>query len=115
MSAHLKSLSNPCVAFCLLIAFAGPAAAQTSGTPTVITIAAGGKTGVYYAVSSAICRLINRARKSKNVVCRYKTGGSVAYIKALHKRQINVALTQADWQYHALSVVRRFGPIENFV
>lgn len=66
-----------------------PAHAQKLGAPTVITIAVGGKTGVYYAVSSAICCLVNRVRQSKNVVCRYITGGSVANIKALRKGSID--------------------------
>jgi TRAP transporter TAXI family solute receptor len=77
------------------------AVGETLNAPKIITIAAGGKTGVYYAVSSAICRLVNRARKNRNVVCRYKTGGSVANLKAIRKKEVDIGLAQADWHYHA--------------
>jgi len=93
-----------CAGIVLLpVAAFAQSAPKTFGGPKVITIGAGGKTGVYYAVSSAICRLVNRARKTKNVVCRYQTGGSVANIKGIRNKKINVGLAQADWHYHAYS------------
>jgi TRAP transporter TAXI family solute receptor len=100
LQKNLRRFGSPGLAAAMLTAgmlWAGPTLAK----PTVITIGTGGKTGVYYAVGSAICRLVNRARKSMNVVCRYRTGGSVANIKNIRAKKIDIAIAQADWHYHA--------------
>ena len=49
-----------------LLAVSGPAAAQQQ---KFVTIGTGGVTGVYYAVGGAICRLMNKDRKTHGIRC----------------------------------------------
>ena len=67
-----------------------------------ISIGTGGVTGVYYPAGGAICRLMNKGRKSHGIRCSVEsTGGSIDNIKLLNKNEIDIAVTQSDWQYHA--------------
>ena len=67
-----------------------------------ISIGTGGVTGVYYPAGGAICRLVNKGRKSHGIRCSVEsTGGSIDNIKLLDKNEIDIAVAQSDWQYHA--------------
>lgn len=67
-----------------------------------ITIGTGAVTGVYYPTGGAICRLVNRGRKSHNIRCSVEsTGGSVYNLNALRIGEMDFATVQSDWQYHA--------------
>lgn len=67
-----------------------------------ISIGTGGVTGVYYPAGGAICRLMNKGRKNHGIRCSVEsTGGSIDNIKLLDKNEIDIAVVQSDWQYHA--------------
>jgi hypothetical protein len=59
-------------------------------------------TGVYYPAGGAICRLVNKGRKHHGVRCSVEsTEGSVYNINALRSGDLNIGISQSDWQYHA--------------
>ncbi|PIR32412.1 MAG: C4-dicarboxylate ABC transporter substrate-binding protein [Alphaproteobacteria bacterium CG11_big_fil_rev_8_21_14_0_20_44_7] len=83
-----------------IIFAASPFSSAESGK--FITIGTGGVTGVYYPAGGAICRLVNRGRKTHGIRCSVEsTGGSIDNLRMLKDGEIDVAVAQSDWQYHA--------------
>ena len=78
-------------------------AAQAQGSEQrFITIGTGGVTGVYYPAGGAICRLVNRNRSEHGIRCSVEsTGGSIYNLNALRQGELDLAVVQSDWQYHA--------------
>src|SRR6266702_3297744 len=67
-----------------------------------ITIGTGGVTGVYYAVGGAICRLVNKDRKSHGIRCSVEsTGGSAFNINTIQAGELDFGMAQSDVHYNA--------------
>ena len=67
-----------------------------------ISIGTGGVTGVYYPTGGAICRLVNKTRKTHGIRCSAEsTGGSVYNINTIRAGELEFGVAQSDWQYHA--------------
>lgn len=64
-----------------------------------ITIGTGGETGVYFATGQALCDLLAGAGYGCEAP---PSKGSVANLKALKNGEIQFAMAQSDWQFHAL-------------
>lgn len=96
----------------LVVTGPGKAAEQS-----FITIGTGGVTGVYYPAGGAICRLVNKGRKTHGIRCSVEsTGGSMANLTSIREMDIDLAVVQSDWQYHAYHGTSRFagvGPDKN--
>src|SRR5262245_16581557 len=67
-----------------------------------VTIGTGGVTGVYYAVGGAVCRLLNKDRKSHGIRCSVEsTGGSAFNINTIKAGELDFGLAQSDVHYNA--------------
>ena len=110
---HLLSLAAGAAA-ALALGAAVPAPAQAQ--QKFITIGTGGVTGVYYAAGGAICRLVNKDRKTHGIRCSVEsTGGSVFNINTIKADELDLGMAQSDWQYHAMKGTSSFkdaGPFQ---
>src|SRR5262245_19582099 len=85
------------VAVALSLASSAPAQEQK-----FVTIGTGGVTGVYYAVGGAVCRLLNKERKTHGIRCSVEsTGGSAFNINTIKAGELDFGLTQSDVGYNA--------------
>lgn len=81
-----------------LMALASPAQAQQQ----FVTIGTGGVTGVYYAVGGAICRLMNKDRKTHGVRCSVEsTGGSAYNANTIKAGELEFGMVQSDVQFNS--------------
>src|SRR5688572_33508223 len=89
------------------LAAAGLLALTSFGTPALaqqkfVTIGTGGVTGVYYAVGGAVCRLLNKDRKSHGIRCSVEsTGGSAFNINTIKAGELDFGLAQSDVHYNS--------------
>jgi len=81
---------------------AGAGMSTGASAAEFITIGTGGVTGVYYPTGQAICRLVNKGKKTHGVRCSAEsTGGSVYNINTIRAGELDMGVAQSDWQYHA--------------
>ena len=74
-----------------------------------VSIGTGGVTGVYYPTGGAICRLVNKDRKSHGIRCSAEsTGGSVYNINTVRAGELEFGVAQSDWQFHAYRGTSKF-------
>ena len=74
-----------------------------------VSIGTGGVTGVYYPTGGAICRLVNKDRKSHGIRCfAESTGGSVYNINTVRAGELEFGVAQSDWQHHAYRGTSKF-------
>jgi len=87
----------------LLAAFAlGATAVGASAEQKFISIGTGGITGVYYPTGGAICRLVNKERKTTGIRCSVEsTGGSVYNINTIQSGELEFGVAQSDVQFNA--------------
>ncbi len=84
----------------VMVLFFGSAPVQAE--QTFVTIGTGGVTGVYYPTGGAIARLVNKDRKVHGIRASVEsTGGSVYNLNTIRAGELDMAVAQSDWQYHA--------------
>src|SRR3954449_10540709 len=67
------------------------------------TIGTSGVTGVYYAVGGAVCRLVNKDRKTHGIRCSVEsTGGSAYNVNTIKAGELDFGLAQSDVQFNSL-------------
>jgi len=88
---------------------AGLVAGTAQAQQQFISIGTGGVTGVYYPTGGAICRLVNKGRKTHGIRCSAEsTGGSVYNINTVRAGELEFGVAQSDWQYHAYNGTSKF-------
>ncbi|KAB2885230.1 MAG: TAXI family TRAP transporter solute-binding subunit [Pseudorhodoplanes sp.] len=95
--------SHRAAGFAALLAIPALVASPAAAQQKFITIGTGGVTGVYYAVGGAVCRLLNKDRKSHGIRCSVEsTGGSAFNINTIRAGELDFGMAQSDVQYQAL-------------
>jgi TRAP transporter TAXI family solute receptor len=109
-------LKFPSLAIAAAIGLGVGSASVNAQDQQFITIGTGGVTGVYYPAGGAICRLVNMNRKEHGIRCSVEsTGGSIYNLNAIGQGELDLAVAQSDWQYHAYNGTSEFkadGPNE---
>ncbi len=91
---------------------AGSAAAQKT---QFVNIGTAGIGGGYYPSGGYICNLVNKSRKKlgHKIRCTVEsTAGSVGNLRSIAAKELEVAIVQSDWQFHAYkgtSVFKKIG------
>lgn len=97
------------VATAAVVGFAAASMGMAQAEQKFITIGTGGVTGVYYPTGGAICRLVNKGRKTHGIRCSVEsTGGSVYNINTIRAGELDMGVAQSDWQYHAFHGTSKF-------
>ncbi len=90
------------LALSMVVCGIGPAF-SASGTK-FYTIGTGGITGVYYPTGGAIARIVNIKKKQHKMRLTVEsTGGSVYNVNAIMARDLDFGIVQSDRQYQAIS------------
>jgi TRAP transporter TAXI family solute receptor len=106
---NMKSLLHLlCIALMLIfncnVSIASGSAKPKKAVPEdkLIVIGTGAVMGVYYPTGGAVCRLINKERKTLGIRCSVDpTPGSIYNIEALKNAEIDFGIIQSDWQEHS--------------
>jgi len=97
------------IAVAAAVSFGAASTSVSAQEQQFVTIGTGGVTGVYYPAGGAICRLVNMDRKDHGIRCSVEsTGGSVYNLNAIRQGELDLAVAQSDWQYHAYNGTSQF-------
>jgi TRAP transporter TAXI family solute receptor len=99
------------LALVFAITCAGPAAAIDN--LRLFTLGSAGEGGGYAVAARALCDVFNRAERARFRCSPEVTSGSLYNLAALREGQLDLAMTQSDWQEHAVngtSVFAAAGP-----
>ena len=67
-------------------------------------VGTGGVTGVYYPAGGSICRMVNRQRSQHGIRCAVEsTQGSIYNLEKVRERDLDFAVVQSDWHFHAVN------------
>ena len=74
-----------------------------------ITIGTGGVTGTYYPTGGAICRMMNKERKTTGIRCSVEsTGGSVYNVNVINANELDFGIAQSDTAYQGYNGEGKF-------
>jgi uncharacterized protein len=75
---------------------------EVAPTPRLLRLGTGAVTGAYFPVGGALCQIFNARRNAEDPLCvALASGGSKENLEALRGGDIELALVQSDWHFHA--------------
>ncbi|NIA70168.1 TAXI family TRAP transporter solute-binding subunit [Pelagibius litoralis] len=105
---YKSGLKGLCISLTLACLTGQPGTAAWAADKAV-TIGTGSRAGVYYQVGRAVCRLVNQSQAQHGIACNApSTAGSISNLKAVRAGQLQLAVAQSDWQFHAVNGSSRF-------
>ena len=105
----MKNFSNKIATKTALGVLMAAAMAWPVAADEFVSIGTGGVTGVYYPTGGAICRLVNKGKKTHGIRCSAEsTGGSIYNINTIRAGELQFGVAQSDWQYHAYNGTSKF-------
>jgi TRAP transporter TAXI family solute receptor len=105
---RVKQLFSAAAVCAALAAVLWPSSA-VQAQQKVVTIGAGGVTGVYFAAGAAICRVVNKDRAKHGIRCSVEsTGGSVFNVNTIRAGDLDFGFTQSDVQFNAVKGLKQF-------
>lgn len=118
MSTFIRSLYKVFTAFGLILVLAGNAVATDAAKPVagedkIFYIGTAGIDGVYYPAAGAMCILMDRSNNFPRRCRALSTGGSIYNLNAVRLKELEMGISQSDWQYHAYNgtaLFERIGP-----
>ncbi|MCB1354035.1 MAG: TAXI family TRAP transporter solute-binding subunit [Rhodobacteraceae bacterium] len=99
-------VSRATIGLIVLAAWCGLASAQsaTRGDLSLVSIATGERTGVYYFAGGVICGLLNAHRWEHGIRCiAERTNGSIENLREVRSGAVTFAIAQSDWQNNAVN------------
>jgi len=97
-------------AICTLAVFSLPTVSQAESRFAIV--GTGGVTGVYYPAGGSICRMVNRLREEHGIRCAVEsTQGSIYNLGKIRERDLDLAVVQSDWHYHAVQGTGEFADL----
>jgi TRAP transporter TAXI family solute receptor len=91
------------VSLCGLFLSLAPASPSVAAQQKFVTVGTAAVSGLYYVVGGAICRMMNKERKTTGVRCSSEsTPGSVSNVNVIKSGDIDFAVVQSDIHYHAV-------------
>lgn len=100
------------VTVCLVLAVASSSFAAVAQ----LVMATGGTAGTYYPLGGAMAQLINGKVKDVNITVQ-STGASVANLRMIHKKEVDLALVQtdmADYAWNGTEFFKEDGKLRSF-
>lgn len=75
---------------------------DAGATGNILSVGTANVTGVYFPAGGAICRLFNTSTQEHGTRCVVEsTGGSISNLEGIRKGNLDVGVSQSDWQFHA--------------
>ncbi|KZY28727.1 C4-dicarboxylate ABC transporter substrate-binding protein [Oleiphilus sp. HI0081] len=88
---------------CIFVFLFGSSELSLARDKHYMIVGTGGVTGVYYPTGGAVCRMINRQRSEHGIRCGVEsTQGSLYNLRKVRELDLDMAVVQSDWQYHAV-------------
>jgi uncharacterized protein len=100
----MRSLYRQCLCVLVFVLAGSVTCYAGSAEQQYAIVGTGGVTGVYYPAGGSICRMVNRNRAQHGIRCAVEsTQGSIYNLEKVRARDLDFAVVQSDWHFHAVN------------